>query len=301
MAAAQLLARGWREGVPAKALPTGRRDAEGAPGLIHASHLPAPSSCGARAPRSTLGAGDQSTLPRLPGEPRERRGAGHASSGAQISSWWWPSCGRPEVADAPRPGEQPGGRARRGERRKRGSKRSVFPGASRRRNPADPELSAQGDWAWRAGAHWAGARGAGVSGRRCGTPRAAPSRGLYPAAGTGRGRVALPTAAGSVPAPVHLAGGCPGNPASPPASLATRRTGALPEVTQQRQKGSRDARADHGGIHESPSPAQQIPEAKSGLEEVAAGGAAERTRPRWRCPRSVSHGAVAPASPVAIR
>lgn len=122
--------------------------------------------------------------------------------------------------------------------------------ARRRKSPAGGERSAPDDWAWRAGAHGAGAQpeGRGAVLRGSG---AAHSRGLPTACGSSATRTdprRLPTAEGGLQTHMHFTEGRLGNPASCPASLATLRTRAFPEVTQKRQKGN-GAAAAGSNIH----------------------------------------------------
>lgn len=131
-----------------------------------------------------------------------------------------------------------------------GLDQSVLSEARRRKNPAGRERSASGYWAWRAGAHGAGAQPGGRRASLRGSG-AAHSRGLPTACGscaawTGPRR--LPTADSGLQTHMHFAEGCLGNPASRPASLATLRTRAFPEVTQKRQKGN-GADAAGSNIH----------------------------------------------------
>ena len=101
------------------------------------------------------------------------------------------------------------------------------------------ERSAPDDWAWRAGAHGAGAQPGG-RGAALRASRAVHSSGLPTACGSsaaGTRPRRFPTAEGGLQTHMHFAEGDLGNPASLLASLATLRTGAFPEVTQKKTKG----------------------------------------------------------------
>lgn len=90
------------------------------------------------------------------------------------------------------------------------------------------------------------ARSLGGAGRRCGAPGVSHSRGLPTACGSSAALTEprrLPTADGGLQTHMHSAEGCLGNSTFCPASLATLRTRAFPEVTQKRQKGNRAAAA----------------------------------------------------------
>ena len=120
-----------------------------------------------------------------------------------------------------------------------GLDQSGFSEARRRKSPAGRERSAPDDWAWRAGAHGAGAQPGG-RGAALRASRAVHSSGLPTACGSsaaGTRPRRFPTAEGGLQTHMHFAEGDLGNPASLLASLATLRTGAFPEVTQKKTKG----------------------------------------------------------------
>lgn len=140
-------------------------------------------------------------------------------------------------------------------------------------------------------------RSPGGAGRRCAAPSAAHSRALPRACGSsadGTGPRRLPTDEGGLQTHMHFAEGCLRNSASRPASLATLRTRAFPEVTQKRQKGNGPPQP--AGISTSHDPGRGNPRAKlrtraPGRTEVACGQAGRSAgveRPRWRCPPSGS-------------
>lgn len=158
------------------------------------------------------------------------------------------------------------------------------------------ERSAPDDWAWRAGAHGAGAQPGG-RGAALRASRAVHSSGLPTACGSsaaGTRPRRFPTAEDGLQTHMHFAEGDLGNPASLLASLATLRTGAFPEVTQKKTKGQwgRRSRQKYPLVT---TPTEEIQEAKlrtrapprigSGLAGWLAGRPEGVQRPRWRCSR----------------
>lgn len=129
-----------------------------------------------------------------------------------------------------------------GTRQKSGAQQKWWP----RMSVGSLKLEGAGGALWaRSGARRATGHGARGRTGRTRSPRGARggahSRGLSPArspaAAPSRPRGLL-AAKDGLPTHMHFAGGCLGNPASRPASLATLCTRACPEVTQERQKGS---------------------------------------------------------------